>query len=129
MEVVFLIGRIIVGLYYLYNGINHFWSREGIVGYGKSQGLPMADLSVPVSGVMLIAGGLSILLGAYPLVGIALVFLFLVPTAFIMHRFWGVDPQMSAMQRVQFLKNIALAGSALMFVEIPRPWIWGLGLG
>ncbi|MBI2848874.1 MAG: DoxX family membrane protein [Chloroflexi bacterium] len=129
MEILFLIGRIVVGIYYIFNGINHFRQQGMMVQYTQSQGVPNAGLAVPVTGLMLLLGGLSILLGAYPVVGIALLVIFLVPVAFMMHRFWGVDQQTAMMQMPHFLKNIALAGSALMFLAIPTPWSFSLGLG
>ncbi|MBI2305138.1 MAG: DoxX family protein [Chloroflexi bacterium] len=127
MEIIFLIGRIVVGLYYLYNGVNHFRMYSGMVQYTKSGGVPLAEVAVPVTGLMLLGGGLSILLGIYPLVGVALGVLFLVPVALMMHRFWGVDPQTAMMQKPHFLKNIALAGSALMLLAVPTPWPLSLG--
>jgi putative oxidoreductase len=34
-----------------------------------------------------------------------------------MHRFWGVaDPQVAALQRVMFMKNLSMAGAALMLM-------------
>jgi len=44
-----------------------------------------------------------------------------------MHRFWGVDQQTAMMQMPNFLKNIALAASAMMFLAIPQPWPLSLG--
>ncbi|OGF57584.1 MAG: DoxX family protein [Candidatus Fraserbacteria bacterium RBG_16_55_9] len=121
MEILFLIGRIIVGIFYIFNGVNHFQRQGMMVQYAKSQGVPLAELAVPVTGSMLFAGGLSILLGVYPVVGIALIVIFLVPVAFMLHRFWGMDQQTAMMQMPHFLKNIALAGSTLMFLAIPSP--------
>jgi putative oxidoreductase len=43
--------------------------------------------------------------------------LFLVPVTIVMHQFWGLsDPQMAAMQKANFLKNVALIGAALMIM-------------
>jgi putative oxidoreductase len=71
---------------------------------------------VVLTGLMLLLGGLSILLGFWVKVGAALLVLFLVPTAFIMHNFWTVtDPMARANDQAHFLKDLALAGAALMF--------------
>ena len=48
---------------------------------------------VPLSGVLAIAGGLSILLGYHTKLGGRLLVLFLVPVTLMMHKFWTVqDP-------------------------------------
>jgi uncharacterized membrane protein YphA (DoxX/SURF4 family) len=127
MEVAFLIGRIVLGLYYLFNASNHFFQTKMMVPYAKSQGVPMPEIVVPGSGVLLLIGGLSLITGLYPTIGVVAIVLFLVPVAFIMHRFWGVDQQTMMMQMPHFLKNLALAASALMFLAIPQPWPFSLG--
>ena len=66
------------------------------------------------SGILALLGGLSILLGYRARFGAFLIVLFLVPVTLFMHKFWGLsDPQMAMMQRVNFLKNVALLGGAL----------------
>jgi uncharacterized membrane protein YphA (DoxX/SURF4 family) len=127
-DVLFLIGRIVLGVFYLFNASNHFFNLKMMSGYTKSKGVPFPTLATLGTGVMLLLGGLSVLLGVYPDVGVALLVIFLVPTAFIMHNFWTVsDPQMRMMEMVQFSKDMALAGSALMFLAIPEPWALALG--
>ncbi len=89
----------------------------------------MPEAAVVVTGLMLLAGGLSILLGFHPRTGAALLFLFLVPAAFTMHAFWReTDPMQRAGQRAHFWKNMALAGAALWIVANPGwPWVWAIG--
>jgi len=128
MEIAFLIGRIIVGVYFLFNATNHFMQLEMMSGYAGSKGVPAPKLAVAGSGLLLLVGGLSILLGYQPLIGVIAIALFLLPTTFMMHNFWVVeDPQMKMAEMVNFMKNMALLGSALMFLAIPTPWPFGLG--
>jgi uncharacterized membrane protein YphA (DoxX/SURF4 family) len=128
MEIAFLIGRIILGIYYLFNAANHFMQLEMMSGYAGSKGVPAPKVAVAGSGLVLLLGGLSILLGYQPYIGVALLVIFLVPVAFMMHNFWTIeDPQMKMGEMVNFLKNIALAASALMFLAIPTPWPFSLG--
>lgn len=128
MEIAFLIGRIVLGAYYLFNAYNHFKNLEMMTGYAASKGVPAPKLAVAGTGVLLLLGGLSILLGYQPTLGVILIVVFLVPVAFMMHNFWAVqDPQMKMGEMVHFMKNIALAASALMFLAIPQPWPFSLG--
>jgi len=128
MEIAFLIGRIVLGVYYLFNAVNHFTQLEMMSGYAGSKGVPAPKLAVAGSGLLLLLGGLSILLGYQPYIGVALIVIFLAPVAFMMHNFWTVeDPQMKMGEMVNFMKNIALAASTLMFLAIPTPWPFSLG--
>jgi uncharacterized membrane protein YphA (DoxX/SURF4 family) len=123
MQIAFLIGRIVLGVYYLFNAFNHFRNLNMMAGYAGSKGVPAPKLAVAGTGVLLLLGGLSILLGVQPTIGVILIVVFLVPVAFMMHNFWAVqDPQMKMMEMVNFTKNLALAASALMFLAIPQPW-------
>jgi putative oxidoreductase len=80
---------------------------------------------VTVSGLMLLLGGLSILLGAHVIKGITLLVTFLIPVSFMMHNFWKIeDAQMKIGEMVNFTKNIALLGALFIFLAIPRPWVF-----
>jgi len=127
-DVLFLIGRIIVAIFYLDNARNHFLNLSAVAGYAGSKNVPMPTLAVTVSGLLLLGGALSFLLGFLPDLGVAMIVLFFLPVTFMMHDFWRIDdPQMKAMQRINFMKNMGLMGSALMFLAIPEPWAYSIG--
>ena len=65
----FLMGRVIVGGFFLMNGFNHFAQLKMMVGYAKSKGIPAPALAVGDSGLLLLLGGLSLLLGYRPTIG------------------------------------------------------------
>lgn len=68
------------------------------------------------------------LLGLYPVLGILLLVIFYLPATWIFHNYWTVqDPQARQADQIQFLKNVALLGSTLMFLAIPQPWPFSLG--
>jgi uncharacterized membrane protein YphA (DoxX/SURF4 family) len=81
-----------------------------------------------VAGVLLAIGGLTIITGFQPTIGVIALVLFFVPVTFRMHDFWTeTDPQARMNQMVNFAKNLGLLGSALMFLAIPQPWALSLG--
>ena len=126
--IAFVIGRVIVGSFFLMNGFNHFAQLNMLTGYAKSKGLPAPALAVGGSGVFLFLGGLSMLLGFHPTIGAALLVIFLLSAAFGIHNFWKVqEPQAKMGEMVNFLKNLALLGFLLMTLAIPRPWPMSLG--
>lgn len=127
-EITFLEGCFVLGVYFLFNAFYHFAQAKMLVPYAKSQSVPLADIAVPESGILLVFGGISFLTGLYPTIGVIAVVLFLVPVAFMMHRFWGVNKQTMMTQMPNFLKNLALAASSLMFLAIQQPWLFSLSL-
>jgi putative oxidoreductase len=80
--------------------------------------------------VILLLGGLSMLLGVYPVVGIILLVVFLLGVSFQMHSYWKVDDaQMKQIDMINFTKNMALVGALLMFLLPPHPWPMSVGIG
>ena len=123
MRPLFLLGRTIFGGYFLYHGINHFMHREMMSPYAAAKGVASPDAAVAASGAMLVAGGVSVLTGLKPRQGLAALIGFLIPVSLQMHRFWDEqDPQRRMAEMVNFTKNIALVGAALMMFELEHPW-------
>ena len=56
-----------------------------------AKGIPVPDLAVIVSGLLIVLGGASIMLGAWPRVGIGLIIIFLVVVSPIAHNFWAAS--------------------------------------
>ena len=110
---VVVLGRFLFALIFLMAGANHF--NKQTIGYAASHGVPLAAIAVPLSGVLAIAGGLSILLGYRAKLGAWLIVLFLVPVSLMMHKFWTVtDPMMAQIQMILFMKNVAMLGGAVL---------------
>ncbi|HJS42308.1 MAG TPA: DoxX family protein [Gemmatimonadales bacterium] len=107
------LARALFAAIFLLSTYNHFSAQT--IAYAAQHGVPLAGLAVPLSGVIALAGGLSILLGYRARLGGWLLVLFLVPVTLTLHRFWGLpDPIAAQLQRIMFLKNIGLLGGALL---------------
>lgn len=123
MKAAFLIGRLVFGGFFLYNGINHLKQRKQLAQYAESKNVPMAEAVVASTGVVLIAGGTSILLGVKPKLGTAAIAGFLAGVSPVMHNFWSVqEPGERLNEMINFSKNMALLGSALALMGIDEPW-------
>jgi uncharacterized membrane protein YphA (DoxX/SURF4 family) len=123
VDYVFLLGRILYGGFFIVGGINHFMHLGMMAGFSASKGVPAAKAAVVFSGLLIIVGGLSIVVGWCTPIGIACIVLFLLPVTSLMHAFWAeTDPMQKMTQRVHFQKNVALLGAALMLLMIPAPW-------
>jgi len=113
---VVVLGRFLFALIFLMAGANHF--NKQAIGYAASQGVPLASVAVPLSGVLAIVGGLGILLGYRAKLGAWLIVVFLVPVTLMMHKFWTVpDPMMSQIQMILFMKNVSMLGGALLISQ------------
>src|SRR5580704_19748939 len=103
---VVLLGRLLFVLVFLMSGPRHFMGQT--IAYAASQGVPLASIAVPFSGLLAMAGGLSVLLGYRARLGGWLIALFLVPVTIIMHKFWLVgDPMMAQIQMILFMMNVS----------------------
>jgi len=127
MDIVFLVGRIILAMYYVMMGAMHFMQLEMMTGYAASKKVPAPKLAVMGSGLLLLVGGLSLGTGIQPIIGVICVVAFLLPVSLMMHNFWTIeDEQMKMAEMTNFMKNMGLMASALMFLAIPTPWVLSL---
>ena len=114
MEAVMLIGRILFAFMVVSGGINHLTKAEAMAGYAAYKKVPSPKLANFVSGVLLLAGGLSIVLGIYADLGAVVIAALLVLMALKMHDFWAqTDAQAKQMETIAFWKNVSMAGGAL----------------
>ncbi len=115
MSILVLIGRILFSMIFIVFGLNHIFKLGAMSQYAASMGVPAAKILVLLSGLIIIVGGAFVLLGYKAKLGGWLLFVFLILSALFMHRFWGVeDPMMAQNQMIHFMKNMSMAGAALL---------------
>ena len=125
----YLAGRVLLGGFFIISGVRHFQHLPMMAGFTGSKGVPSPKLFVMLSGLMIILGGISILLGVRPHWGIALVSAFLVPVTLLMHQYWQhPDPMMRINDQVNFMKNVALLGASWTLLMMDQPWPASLNL-
>jgi len=113
MRYAVLAGRQLFSIIFIIASAGHF-SPDAIESAAR-HGVPLPDLLVPVSGVIALVGGLSVLLGFQTRIGAWLLVLFLVPVTAMMHNFWtSSDPLTHQIERAMFLKNVTMLGGALV---------------
>ena len=115
MDVVLLIGRILFVALFLASAMGHLTQSKAMGAYAGTKGVPSPVLATQVSGVLILLGGISVLLGLWGDLGSLFLVIFLLPTALLMHSFWKEsEPMAKQMEMVQFNKDVALAGGALV---------------
>jgi putative oxidoreductase len=130
MDWVLLLGRILYGAIFISSGFGfHLAGRQQGVAYARAKGAPMPELTVPLTGVAIIAAGVMTIIGLWVDLAALVLFVFLVLTAVIMHAFWKVDdPQERMMEQIQFMKDLALAGGALAFFYLFQQFGEAIGI-
>jgi len=127
IEILFLAGRLLFGGLFVYNGVNHFRNSVAIREYCAYKHVPMPGASAIISGLWLLVAGSSVVVGFRPEVALVLIVLFLLVVTPIMHDFWNVaDATARLGEMINFTKNAALMGAALMMLLLPRPWPYSL---
>ena len=110
------VGRVLFALIFVASIVGHFSSAE--IAQASAHGVPLATVMVPLAGLIALAGGIMVMLGYRAKLGALLLLVFLVPVTLVMHKFWGIaDPQMAMMQRINFMKNLSLAGTCLLIMH------------
>ena len=117
MKYLVLLGRLFFAAIFIMAGPMHFTKAD--IAYGASQGVPLASIVVPISGVIALLGGLSILVGYKARYGAWLLVLFLVPVTIMMHNFWAEsDPAAKSLQQIMFMKNLSMLGAAMLIAYL-----------
>ena len=80
MRTVFVLGRMIFGGFFAYSGFKHLQHRQNMGQYAASKGVPASEPAVQASGALLLAGGVSVMMGFRPHQGLAAIVAFLVPS-------------------------------------------------
>lgn len=118
MDIVLLIARIVFAFMFVVSGVNHFRHTAAMTGYAQFKKVPAAKLSVQLSGLLMLLGGLSIMLGVWIDLGAAVIAALLVAMAVKMHDFWTAEGEAKQTETISFWKNMSLAGGALFMFAI-----------
>lgn len=110
------IGRLLFSAIFILAAIGHF--TRGEIEMAAQHGVPAARVLVPLSGLMALIGGLSILLGLRARFGALLLAVFLIVVTPVMHNFWAAPTKAEAMmQQGMFFKNVSMLGGALLILH------------
>ncbi len=114
MDVVILIGRVMFSVLFLGAALGHLVRANAMAEFAASRGVPQPQALTLLSGLLLAAGGLMVLLGVWADLGALFLFIFLMGTTLLVHRFWWETGEVRMQMQVQFMKDLALAGASLM---------------
>ena len=116
VDVVVLVGRVLFALIAVGSAFGgHFMATDSTAGYAESRGVKNPRAMVLVSGVLLAAAAVSLMVGIYADLGALLFGSFTLLTAFTIHHFWTDEDEMTKqMEMTNFMKNLSITGGALL---------------
>jgi uncharacterized membrane protein YphA (DoxX/SURF4 family) len=127
MKVLFLIGRIVFGGFFLISGFFDLRHYRFFVPLVAGSGVPFPRFAVIFAGLLILLGGICVVVGFRPRAGVSSIILFLVLVTPVAHAFWAHrDKRQHADDLNNFTKNMGLLGGSLMTLLIPEPWPYSL---
>lgn len=119
MGIVMVIARVLFALIFLASGLSHLTKAKTMVGYAQFKKVPAPAASIYLSGIIMVLGALSVVLGIYADLGAVVLAGLLIAMAVKMHDFWTqTDPQTKQGETASFFKNVSMAGAALFFFAL-----------
>ncbi|MDV3001962.1 MAG: Inner membrane protein YqjF [Chroococcopsis gigantea SAG 12.99] len=117
-KVTTLLARIFLSAIFIKAGIDKIVDPNSTISYMSSKGVPLPNLLIVPTIIVLLGGGLAILLGYKTKIGAWLLIGFLIPTTLIFHTNFPDG-------EIPFLKNLGLMGGLLMVASF-GPGVWSL---
>lgn len=100
---------ILLGVFFIVNGINHFYNSHILREYAHKKGLFEPNIMVFLSGLLLLTGGASMITGFFIIEGMIGLCIFMTIAAFTIHSFWQEkDRELFMMEFMHFVKNWAI---------------------
>ena len=105
-------ARLLMSQIFIVSGFGKLMAYGGTQGYFASLGIPMPGLVVPLVILVELGGGLALLLGFKTRWVAAALAAFTIGSALVAHTHFA-----DQMQMIHFMKNLAIAGGLLLFVQ------------
>jgi putative oxidoreductase len=111
----FLIGRIILGLYFFVFGFGKVFTYQDIESLMFLKGVPLVVLTLPLTIAIQTVFGLLIIFGKYLRLSGLVLFILTLLINYYIHNFWDLAGDPSQAHEMQnFIKNTAIAGGLLI---------------
>jgi uncharacterized membrane protein YphA (DoxX/SURF4 family) len=99
----------LLSVFFILNGLNHFYNEKMIEAYARKRHLFSPKLSVIAAGILLITGGVFLIIPSMLVVGVICLSTFLFIAAFTIHTFWVEKEKMARLvEAMNFAKNMAI---------------------
>lgn len=110
------LGRLLYGGILAYMSVDGFLNNEKRVKAAEQSGVPMPEFLVPFVTGMLLVANLGIVFWKYPRASAGAIIMFFLGTTPVIHNFWTMEGKERQENKINFLKNCALLGAAIMLL-------------
>lgn len=110
-----LLGRLLMAYLFVPSGFGKLMGFAGTVGYIASKGVPLPEVCAAIAVIAELGLGLALLFGwkaRWAALGMAIFVAVITP---IFHNYWAAPDAQMMMQKLNFVKNIAIVGGLLSF--------------
>ncbi len=119
------IGRNAIATIFILAGLGKLFNPEATSLYMAAKGMTNIPFFLYSSAIVEILCGLALVLGYKARWGALVLLLFLIPTTVIFHDFWNLGPVEAELEKINFLKNLAIFGG-LLYVLATGAGGWSL---
>jgi putative oxidoreductase len=109
-----LIGRVLLALMFVLEGVAKIGGFNDTVGYISSRGLPLPAVLAALAVAVEIGAGAALVVGYRTRWAALALALFTLLVSVLFHNFWAASVDEKMMQYLMFMKNIAVAGGMFM---------------
>ena len=112
-----VLGRLLYSGILAIMAIDGFRNNDKRVEVARESGVPMPEVMVPFATGMLLVANLGVLLWKYPRVSAGALVVFFLGTTPAIHNFWTMEGKERQANKINFQKNVALLGAALVLLD------------
>jgi putative oxidoreductase len=111
-----LIGRVLIAVLFVYSGYGKIGGFEGTAQALAGKGVPLPQVAAGIALAIELLGGLLLVIGWKARWAAVAIILFTIPATFLFHDYWNMVDAERQENEINFMKNIAIIGGALMVV-------------
>ncbi|WP_418280594.1 DoxX family protein [Halorubrum sp. DTA98] len=111
------LGRLLYGGILAYMAVDGFQNNDKRVAVAEEKGVPMPDVLVPFVTGMLFVANLGVLFWKFPRASAGALVVFFLGTTPAIHDFWTMEGKERHANKINFLKNVALLGGAILLLD------------
>ncbi|MGQ0579288.1 MAG: DoxX family protein [Betaproteobacteria bacterium] len=108
-----LAGRVLLALIFIVDGFGKIAGFEGTIRYMQAYHMPMTQILAVMAIIIELGGGIMIAVGWRARWAAAAFFIYVLVVSFIFHAFWAVPENQVQLQKIMFMKNLAIMGGML----------------
>lgn len=120
MGFVFLLVRIALGGFFAWRGVRYLdpYARQAAIATARAKGSSSSELAFVTMGLMMLTGGICIVMGIAPGVGLAAAVI-----ALAIDASWRLrNAATKRTTAIAFVRIAGLAATAVLTLLVPRPW-------